>query len=108
MAARETLLTGKETLKKKTKHECKQQQQQHRGRTNTLTIDNSDCLVLFKKGQFYTSDGFEKKTLLQGEHQEPKPQQKTKKKQRTGKLEQHGIPHGDDAGFLLVLVLSLA
>jgi hypothetical protein len=33
---------------------------------------------------------------------------KKKKKQRTGKLEKHGIPHGDDAGFLLVLVLSLA
>jgi hypothetical protein len=86
MAAKETLLTGKKTLKKKTKHECKQQQQ-HRGRTNTLTIDNSDCLVLFKEGKFYTSDGFENKTLLQGEHQEPKPQQKKKKKtknQKTG------------------------
>jgi hypothetical protein len=37
------------------------------------------------------------------EKQKPK-----KKKQRTRKLEQHGIPHGDDAGFLLVLVLPLA
>jgi hypothetical protein len=50
-----------------------------------LTIDNSDCLVLFKEGQFYTSDGFEKKTLLQGEHQEPKPQQTKKKKKQTNK-----------------------
>jgi len=86
MAAKETLLTGKKTLKKKTKHECKQQQ--HRGRTNTLTIDNSDCLVLFKEGKFYTSDGFENRTLLQGAHQEPKPQQKKeikkRKNQKTG------------------------
>jgi hypothetical protein len=50
--------------------------------TNTLTIDNSDCLVLFKEGHFYTSNGFENKTLSQGEHQEPKPQQKNKNKKK--------------------------
>lgn len=115
MAAKETLLTGKKNPKKedKTRVQTTTTTTTLRKTTNTLTIDNSDCLVLFKEGQFYTSNGFENKTFSQGEHQEPKPQQKNKnqkkkKTQRTRKLEQHGIPHGDDAGFLLVLVLPLA
>lgn len=58
--------------------------------TNTLTIYNSDCLVLFKEGQFYTSNGFENKTLSQGEHQAPNHNRKTKTKKKKTKNQKTG------------------
>jgi hypothetical protein len=87
MAAKETLLTGKKNPKKedKTRVQTTTTTTTLRKTTNTLTIDNSDCLVLFKEGQFYTSNGFENKTLLQGDQQEPKPQKGEKKNKQTNK-----------------------
>jgi len=67
--------------------------------------------VLFfsKRESFILAMALKKKPSYKVRTKSPNHNRKRKKKkERTRKLEQHGIPHGDDAGFLLVLVLPLA
>jgi hypothetical protein len=69
--------------------------------------------VLFfsKRESFKIAMALKTKPSYKVSTKSPNHNRKTKtknKKQRTRKLEQHGIPHGDDAGSLLVLVLPLA